>query len=148
MKLILLALMAISFLCVNVFAQDANVETNSYVNFEPSAQITTDSSVTKTDNASGTVGQTIKIKTYHSFNVTNNSGETKNYMVAETCGVDGKSYKKSWGFSLAPHAKKSFSEDAYLDYRANRAGSWKIESMTCVANSNACSKDHATLTVS
>ncbi len=147
MKVKALSLIALSAISFNVFAQDGNVESNSYVNFEPTALMSNDSSVTRTDNASGSVGQTIKIKTYHSFNVYNNSNETKNYLVAETCEVDGKKYKKGWGFSLPPHGSKGFSENAYLDYPANRQGSWRIDSSTCVANSGACSFDHATLNV-
>lgn len=147
MKLKVLALVGLSALSIAAYAQDGNVETNANVNFEPAAQMSNDSSITRTDNASGSVGQNIRVKTYHSFNVNNNSNETKNYLVAETCKVNGKEYKKSWGFSLTPHGNKSFSENAYLDYPANERGSWKIESMTCVANSSACSFDHATLSV-
>jgi|GEM_PF-4384989 hypothetical protein len=147
MKVKVLALIAMSALSISAFAQDGNVETNAMVNFENAPQLSADYSTTRTDNASGSLGQTIKIKTYHSFNVTNDSGSMKNYLVAETCKVNGKEYKKGWGFSLPPHGNKSFSENAYLDYPANERGSWKIESMTCVGNSSACSFDHATLTV-
>ena len=147
MKLKVLALAALSALSIAAYAQDGNVETNANVNFEPTSVMSNDSSNTRTDNANGHVGDNIRIKTYHSFNVTNDSGGTKNYLVAETCKVNGKEYKKGWGFSLPPHGQKSFAEYAYLDYPANQVGSWQIESMTCVANSGACSKDHATLTV-
>lgn len=102
---------------------------------------------TKTDNISGSVGQNLRIKTNHSFYVKNESSYVKNYLVAETCKVNGKEYKRGWGFSLSPNADKRFSEDQYLDYPANDRGSWTIESMTSVANSGAVSFDHATLTV-
>ena len=149
MKLKTIVIVGLSVLSLNVFAQEGNIETNAVVNFKPAAHKlrSSDYSTTMTENASGSVGQTIKIKTYHSFSVKNDSNQTKNYLVAETCEVDGKKYKKGWGFTLAPHDSKGFSENAYLDYPANRTGSWKIESMTCVANSSACSFDHATLTV-
>lgn len=147
MKLKLLSLIAISSISANVFCQDVDVETNSSVYFEPTNVMSSDYSTTHTDNTNGHVGETIRIKTYHSFNVFNNSDQLKNYLVAETCEVDGKKYKKGWGFSLAPHGSKSFAEIATLNYEPTRKGSWKIESMTCVGNSSACSKDHATLSV-
>lgn len=140
-KILALALATIS---ISSFAQ---LESNTSVTFSPPTQPETDFSTTRTDNASGTVGQDIKIKTLHTFTVTNNTTLLQNYTVAETCKVDGKEYKKGWGFSLPSKASKSFSENAYLDYVATHAGSFPIQSMTCVANSSACSFDHATLTV-
>jgi hypothetical protein len=127
MKVKILSFLAMSALSINAFANDY--------------------ATTRTDNASGNVGQNIRIKTAHSFYIKNESSQLKNYLVAETCKVNGKEYKKSWGFSLPSRAEKKFSEDQFLEYPANDRGSWHIESMTCVANSSACSFDHATLTV-
>src|ERR1035437_6195964 len=115
MKLKLLSLIVISSLSMNVYA---------------------DSSNTKTDNANGSVGQTIRIKTSHQFTVKNDSNNFKNYTALETCKVNGHEYKKGWGFSLPPRGTKVFSEYAYLDYAATEKGSWKIDSSTCVANSS------------
>lgn len=105
------------------------------------------SSKTTVDDTQGYMGQALKIKVHHEFNVYNDSSITKNYLVAETCEVDGKKYKKGWGFILPSHGRKSFGEDLYLDYSAITKGEWKIEAMTSIANSDSVSFGHAKLTV-
>ncbi len=150
MRLKILSAIVISSLSINALAQEGQVQSNTQVRFEKSKishKSGVDWSTTRTDNASGNVGNTISIKTNHSFSVTNDMNYTKNYVVLEKCEVNGKNYIKGWGFSLPPHGSKSFSENVYLDYHAKAAGSWRIDSTTCVANSSACSFDHATLAV-
>lgn len=149
MRLKILALAVLGTLSINAYSQEGNVETNSVVSFKnaTASHFNGDRAETKTDNASGHVGETIHIKTKHSFSIKNDSKVRKNYTVAQTCRVNGKEYKKGWGFGLSPREEKNFAENVYLDYQANEAGSWTIESSTCVANSGACSSDRANLTV-
>ena len=146
MKIKLISLAALAFISFNA---NADVISNAPVTFMPAGaeHLVGDNASTHTDDAIATVGHTVNIKTHHAFNVANSTNEYKNYVVLEKCEVDGTNYKKSWGFSLAPHQSKNFAEDAYLAYKPDRGGKWTIESITCVANSGACSKGRATLIV-
>jgi hypothetical protein len=106
-----------------------------------------DSSFTKVEDTNGVVGEVLKIKVHHEFVVINPSSSTRNYLVAETCEVDGKKYKKGWGFSLGANGSKRFSEDQFLEYPATHTGEWKIEAMTSVGNSSAISWGYGKLRV-
>lgn len=113
-----------------------------------SLQANANSAMAIPHNASGHVGDKIRIEAQHIFDITNDTDRMQSYIVMERITVNGKEYKKGWGFNLGMRHKRHFDETIGFAYYPDQVGEFKIEAETSVAGyPSVVNKGYATLKV-
>lgn len=84
-------------------------------------------------NADGHVNEKIKVKAVYKFNIKNEDSLLQNYLVMQKLIVNGREYKKGWGFSLSPHHEKTFEKLEIVEYTPSEKGKFEIKGILSIA---------------
>lgn len=82
-------------------------------------------------------GETVTIKSKHTFRVTNFTHQTQNYLVTEILSVKGKETRCPLYFTLSPGATKKDDKTLQLMFSAQEKGTYEIKAITIVAGTPA-----------
>lgn len=84
-------------------------------------------------NASGNVGQNIKVYAQFTYTIENPTNSYQNYVGEETIEVNGHRYKNPISFSLPPHGMTKKSDPGVLNFKASQAGDFKSTARIVIA---------------
>jgi len=100
-------------------------------------------------DASGHIGQNIKIESMYQYRIDNNSNTPQMYVGFEELEVNGKSQKHPLSFTVGPYSTKSENGDFIsFGYTPTEAGNYKIHSSIKINGMNGAAHNfNSTLSV-